>query len=195
MLHCPDIQNFIQSCMLAKHTPDSDLSVLHSVTLVPRLEYSVGLLSETIMTLCQKQEELRASNRNAPCLDGQDYARLESLELEKTYLYCHKAMSVVRVRLSRISSLASLTDMLPTAVLMIRAISAQLYEIFPDCSQKLSELSVHLGSIALDSAVLSKAKFDFDYSNKESISVLDEVKLIASSKINEQYPNVELYTP
>ena len=43
---------------------------------------------------------------------------------------------------------------------MIRNVSAQLFIISSISSQKLSELSVHLGSIVLDSAVLTKARFD-----------------------------------
>jgi hypothetical protein len=74
---------------------------------------------------------------------------------------------------------------------MIRTVSAQLFDIVPLCSQKLSELSVHLGSIVLDSAVLTKASFDFSQSNKESYIILDEVKLMADSKLSKQYPNLD----
>ena len=76
---------------------------------------------------------------------------------------------------------------------MIRTISAQLYEILPECSQKLSELSVHLGSIVLDSATLTKARFDFSLSNEESALLLDEVKLMVDSKISKQYPNLDFF--
>jgi hypothetical protein len=48
-----------------------------------------------------------------------------------------------------------------------------------------------LGSILLDSAALTKAKFDFGNSNDESSIFLDEVKLIVDSKISKQYPNLD----
>jgi hypothetical protein len=75
---------------------------------------------------------------------------------------------------------------------MIRTISAKLFALFPLTSQKLSELSVHLGSIVLDSATLTKARFDFSKSNHVSSTLLDEVKLMADSKLNKQYPLVDL---
>jgi len=76
---------------------------------------------------------------------------------------------------------------LPATIPMIRTISAQLFDIVPHCSQKLSELSVHLGSIVLDSAALTKARFDFRQSNEESSIMLNEVKLMVDCKINKQY--------
>ena len=62
----------------------------------------------------------------------------------------------------------NIPEVLPTIIPLIRTVSAQLFDIVPNCSQKLSELSVHLGSIVLDSAVLTKARFDFSQSNEES---------------------------
>jgi stress response protein SCP2 len=74
---------------------------------------------------------------------------------------------------------------------MIRTVSAQLFTVSPTSSQKLSELSVCLGSIVLDSAVLTQARFDFSKSNEECAMMLDEVKLMANSKLNKQYPLVD----
>ena len=76
---------------------------------------------------------------------------------------------------------------------MIRTISAKLFVIFPTYSQKLSELSVQLGSIVLDAATLTKARFDFSKSNQTSSMLLDEVKLMADSKLNKQYPLVDFF--
>ncbi len=76
---------------------------------------------------------------------------------------------------------------------MIRTVSAQLFDIIPNCSRRLSELSVHLGSIVLDSAALTKARFDFSQSNKESSTLLNEVKLMVDSKISKQYPNLDFF--
>jgi hypothetical protein len=76
---------------------------------------------------------------------------------------------------------------------MMRTVSAQLYTLLPASSQNLSELSVHLGSIILDSAILTEARFDFSRSNIESSLVLNEVKLMVDSKINKQYPHLDFY--
>jgi hypothetical protein len=76
---------------------------------------------------------------------------------------------------------------------MMRTISAQLVDILPQSSKHLSELSVHLGSIILDSATLTTARFDFSHSNIESSLMLDEVKLMIDSKINKQYPLLDFF--
>ena len=74
---------------------------------------------------------------------------------------------------------------------MIRTVSAQLFDLIPNCSQKLSEISVHLGSIVIDSAALTTARFDFSQSNYESSSNLNKVKLMVDSKLSKQYPNLD----
>ena len=99
----------------------------------------------------------------------------------------------IKKRTGRISDVNSILEVLPTTIPLIRTVSAQLFDIIPNCSRKLSELSVHLGSIVLDSAVLTKARFDFTQSNEESSSLLDKVKLIVDSKISKQYPNLDFF--
>jgi len=183
-----------QHGVLIRHNTESsdDFNVYHSVTLVPRLEYSVSLLSKTIKVISQKKSELKESNKDfASYFDKQSPTHLRSLELETTYSYCHEALFIVKKRISGLYGITSLPEVLPSTIPIIRAISAQLHGVLPACSRNLSELSVHLGSIVLDSAVLTEARFDFSLSNEESASVLDKVKLMVDSKINKQYPNVD----
>ena len=182
--------------MLVKYGIESsdDFNISHSVTLVPRLEYSVNLLSEIIDAISDKKSELEESNKDlVSYFDEQDPSHLQSLELEKTYWYCHEVLCMIKKRTSGIGDVTRIPKVLPSVISMIRTISAKLFEIMPDCSQKLSELSVHLGSIVLDSAALTKARFDFGQSNKESASVLDEVKLTVDSKISKLYPNADFF--
>ena len=197
MIHGPDIQNSKSTIgMLVKYSVESsdDFNISHSVTLVPRLEYSVNLLSEIIETLSAKKSELKESNKDlVTYFDEQDPIHLQSLELEKTFWYCYEVLSIVKKRTSGINGVTSLPEVLPSAIPMIRTISAKLFEIVPNSSQKLSELSVHLGSIVLDSAALTKARFDFSQSNEESARILDEVKLMVDSKISKSYPNVDFF--
>ena len=54
-------------------------------------------------------------------------------------------------------------------------------------------MSVHLGSILLDSAALTKARFDYSQSNEEASTLLNEVKLMVDCKINKQYPNLDFF--
>ena len=93
--------------------------------------------------------------------------------------------------MKRISNVNSIPEVLPPSIPMIRTVSAQLFDVLPNCSQKLSEISVHLGSIVLDSAALTTARFDFSQSNTESSTILNEVKLMVGSKLSKQYPNLD----
>lgn len=166
----------------------------HSVTLVPRLEYSVNLLDKIIKILKKKRNVLKKSNKVIVSnFDETDNTSLKTIELERIITFSLEILSQTKKRIGRISGITSIPEVLLAVIPMIRTISAQLFDIIPDCSQKLSELSVCLGSIVLDSATLTKARFDFSRSNKESSILLNEVKLIVDSKISKQYPNLDFF--
>lgn len=169
-------------------------NISHSVTIVPRLEYSINLLDEIIDILEKEQVNLKKSNKElANIFDEFDKTHHNALRLERIITFSLDAMTQIKKRTQRISGINSIPEVLPSIIPMIRTISAQLFDIFPNCSQKLSELSVHLGSIVLDSATLTKARFDFGQSNEESSALLDEVKLMVDSKISKQYPNLDFF--
>jgi hypothetical protein len=164
----------------------------HSVTIVPRLEYSVNLLDEIIEILKKKRNDLQKSNKDFD-FDETDEISLKAIELERIIVFSLEILIQIKKRTRSISNVRSIPEILLSSIAMIRTVSAQLFDIVPNCSQKLSELSVHLGSIVLDSATLTKAIFDFSQSNEESSILLDEVKLMADSKINKQYPNLDFF--
>ncbi|MHA7646961.1 hypothetical protein [Nitrosopumilus sp. S4] len=167
-------------------------NISHSVTLVPRLDYSLNLLYQNLEILKEKRQEEKKQNQILlDDFDINDKTHIKSLEQEQTILFCLEALLQIKKRVSRISGVNTLPEVLPSLIPVIRTVSAKLYDIFPNCSQKLSELSVHLGSIVLDSAALTKARFDFSHSNEESAIFLDEVKLIVDSKLRKQYPNLD----
>jgi len=169
-------------------------NISHSVTLVPRLEYSVNLLDDIIEILKEKRHDLKKSNRSLVAdFDETDNTHLKAIELERIIAFSLEILSHIKKRTTRISGVNSIPEILPAVIPMIRTVSAQLFDIVLNCSQKLSELSVHLGSIVLDSAVLTKARFDFSQSNEESSTFLNEVKLMVDSKISKQYPNLDFF--
>ncbi len=168
--------------------------ISNSVTLVPRLEYSVNLLDSIIEILKKKRYDLKKLNRSLIIdFDETNSTHLEAIELERITVFSLEILSQIKKRTGRISAVNSIPEILPVVILMIRTISAQLFDIAPNCSQKLSELSVHLGSIVLDSAALTKARFDFRQLNEESSTLLNEVKLMVDSKISKQYPNLDFF--
>lgn len=194
MIRCPHIQNLEElSVMLVKYSiPLEQGTISHSVTLVPRLEYSFNLLNGVIEILEEKRNELKESNKFL-ILDFNEYDKLHlnAIRLEQIMIRSLDILLHIKQKTGCITGIHSIPEVLPVSIPMIRTVSAQLFGIIPHCSQKLSELSVHLGSIVLDSAVLTKARFDFSQSNEESASILDEVKLMADSKLSKQYPNLD----
>ncbi|MGV7226424.1 MAG: hypothetical protein ACQ9CV_05850 [Nitrosopumilus sp.] len=169
-------------------------NISHSVTLVPRLKYSVNLLDEIIDVLNDKQSELKEENKNlVQNFDESDKIQINSLNLEHLVTFSLEILLQVKKSMDRISNVGSIPEVLPSSIPMIRTVSAQLFDIIPHCSQKLSEISVHLGSIVLDSAALTTARFDFSQSNIESSTLLNEVKLMVGSKLSKQYPNLDFF--
>ena len=169
-------------------------TISNSVTLVPRLEYSVNLLSEIIGLLDAKLADLKISNKDlVSYFDETDKTHLNSIELERTLSFSLELLIKIKKRVTNISGIHYIPETFPSTIPVMRIISAKLFDIAPNCSHKLSELSVHLGSIVLDSAALTKARFDFSLSNDESSIFQDEVKLMVDSKISKQYPNVDFF--
>ncbi len=169
-------------------------TISHSVTLVPRLEYSVNLLDEIVEILEKKRNDLKKSNKDfVTDFDETDKTHLKAIELERIVAFSLEILSQIKKRIGRISGVNSITKVLPAFISTIRTVSAQLFDTVPHCSHKLSELSIHLGSIVLDSAALTNARFDFSQSNEESSTLLNEVKLMVDSKINKQYPNLDFF--
>jgi hypothetical protein len=164
----------------------------HSVTLVPRLNYSVNLLNDIIKILQEKRFELKNVNQYIVTdFDKDDQSHLKNIKLEHLVVYSLEILLKIKNQIGTISGINSIPKIVPSSIPMIRIVSAKLFVLFPMYSQKLSELSVHLGSIILDSAALTKARFDFSKSNHISTILLDEVKLMADSKLNKQYPLVD----
>jgi len=182
--------------MLVNYSIDTieSTNASHSVTLVPRLDYSVNLLNDIIEILQEKKIELKNVNQYLITDFNEDNKfHLKNIKLEHLVVYSLDILDKIKNQIGSISGINSIPKILPSSIPMIRIVSAKLFVLFPMYSQKLSELSVHLGSIVLDSAALTKARFDFSKSNHMSAMLLDEVKLMTDSKLNKRYPLVDFY--
>ena len=182
--------------MLVNYSIDTieSTNASHSVTLVPRLVYSVNLLNDIIEILQEKKIELKNVNQYLITdFDKDDKSHLKNIKLEHLVVYSLDILVKIKNQIGSISGINSIPEILPSSIPMIRIVSAELFVFFPMYSQKLSELSVHLGSIVLDSAALTKARFNFSKSNHMSAMLLDEVKLMTDSKLNKRYPLVDFY--
>ena len=122
-------------------------NISHSVTLVPRFEYSINLLDDIIDILFSKQIELKESNQDLiHDFDESDKIQADALKLEHLIVYSLEILLHVKKNMRQISNISSIPEVLPSSIPIIRTVSAQLFGIIPNCSQKLSEISVHLGS-------------------------------------------------
>jgi len=196
LLHGPQIQNLDQLYGMVGKCNVCTLeysNTSHFVTLVPRLEYSINLLDEIAEILKKKRDDLTKSNKSLVVDFDETDDTLQAINLEQTISFSLEVLTIIKKRTDKISNVNSIPVILPATIPMIRTISAQLFDIDPNCSQKLSELSVNLGSIVLDSAALTQARFDFSQSNYESSTILNEVKLMVDSKISKQYPNLDFF--
>lgn len=166
----------------------------HKNTLMPRFAYSLDLLDTILTQLDKKRTELRRQNLvfYDQTDDAFDLDFKKLVELEGEVYFAIESLKQIQKRMYSISGIIGITTSLPSAISIVRIISSRLFMHFPNYSQNLCELSSILGSIVMDSATITEAKFDFGESNRESQRILDEAKLIVDSKINKQYPNLDL---
>jgi len=163
-------------------------------TMMPRLEYSIQSLEKILSKLKQKKSQLTKTNRASISITSiPEESDIRQVELEKTFFFAVESLSRIHKRLESLSGIFSIPIILPSTIPVIRTISSQLFEIMPQSSQCLCELSSVLGSVLIDSGTITEAKFDFGASNQESNILLDEAKLIVDSKLNKQYPNLDFF--
>ena len=170
------------------------VNISQTRTILPRLYYSNRLLAEILEALKNKKSTLRKSNKIMITeLEEKDPMCIREIDLERTVSFSIEILFFIQKRIGSVSKIDEIPEIFPSLVPMLRTISAKLVEILPDSSKQLSELSVHLGSIVLDSATITMAQFDFTHSNIESSLMLDEVKLMVDSKLSKQYPHVDFF--
>ena len=186
----------------AAATTTTTTTISHSIPMAPRLRYSVDMLDGIIRSLRRALASQRRSNRTlAPdACDPDPGGRgrgcctraAGALRRERTLILSLEALSTARRQARSITDAARIPGTLSLTIPLVRAAGAMLFEAVPDCSRRLSELSVHLGSVALDSASLTRASLDFGRSSAESSALFAKLNLIADSKICEQYPNLDI---
>jgi len=176
-----------QTCQVTVISQDE---ISHAGTLRPRLDSSFKLMDSIILEL--ENRRCDAAKTNDMLLRDDGFELFEE-DVADEHLICQAiiALDDIQSRLKSISALSAIPTTLASTIPAIRILSSSLFELVPEPSQKLCELSVNLGSIAMDSAILTNARCDFGLSNVESNRLLDEAKLMADSKIDKRYPNLE----
>lgn len=172
-----------------------EIKVSQQRTLLPRLNFSKDLLDKILNALSKEKNSLSKYNKkHLVGLDEYSETELELIEKEKlVYLTIH-ALSQIQKQLDMLSHVNMIPGIMPTLIPTIRGISAKLHLMYPKYSFELCELSSILGSVLMDSASITEARFDFKQSNLDSSNLLDEAKLIVDSKLNKLYPNLDSFT-
>lgn len=165
----------------------------NAMTIKPRLEYGVYLVRRILEKLHVEYKKTLGSNLRF--YSQNENAAMESLEFKKqtqseaNLLCAIEALKIVENRLTSISQLSNVTEILPL-VALVRIVNSNIYSFMPDISGDFVELSGILGSMATDSGSLVEATFDFKQTNLESNQILTKVNLIVDSKLSKQYPNL-----
>ncbi len=165
----------------------------NALTIKPRLEYCMYLVSKILPKLQNEYEKVRDSNHKSYSYNeglATDNPEFKKQVTAESSLACAiEALKLVENKLSSVSQLSNIAEVLPL-VSIIRTVNSTIYSVMPNESGDLVELSGILGSIVMDSGSLVEATFDFKQTNLESKQILTEVNLIVDSKINKQYPNL-----
>lgn len=164
----------------------------NALTIKPRLEYCMYLISRILPNLQNEYELVRNSNHKFYSCNELTTASPEfrkQVTVESSLACAIEALNLVENKLASVSQLSNIAEILPL-VSIIRTVNSAIYSIAPHQSGDLVELSGILGSIVMDSGSLVEATFDFKQTNLESKQILTEVNLIVDSKINKQYPNL-----
>ncbi len=161
--------------------------ISHAGTLRPRLGFCIVLIDKIVSQLELKGLDLKKINST----HADDLISDKYLDQERLIHQTVASLEQIHKKISDICELCNIPSALAPTIPAIRTLSSSLFELMPDCSQQLCELSTTLGSIVTDSAILTSATCDFGISNIESCLILDEAKLMADSKISKQYPNLQ----
>ena len=167
----------------------------YSATIMPRLKGSLVLIDDIITELVAKRNKIQKFNKDYFAINDVESINMSSLDYEKNIVFALESLTQIQKLLNLPINIMQISEILSFSLPVVRKISSCLYGILPSSSHQLCQLSSNLGSIAMDSAIITESVFDFRQSNLESNMFLDKAKLIADSKINKQYPNLDFHKP
>ena len=105
--------------MLVNYSLDSIESenASNSVTLVPRLDYSVNLLRGIIEILQEKRIELKNLNEHLVTdFDENEKSHIQSIELEHLVVYSLEILDKIQNQIGSISGINSIPEVLPSSI-------------------------------------------------------------------------------
>lgn len=152
--------------------------------ITPRLNYASELLDESLKHLNSGISTIEKS------LTPSDSTPVESVQTLSLLYGYHEALLQVKQILVASRNINYMPQNLDSAITVLRIVNSSLHEI-SHLSTILIEISFILGSILVDSAILTNSNVNFYDSFRRGKRIVDESKLIADSKINKLYPNLD----
>ena len=161
----------------------SKSQLVRASTIKPRIDYATEIVDSLLDVLVQHRHDVTQNN-----IDLYKQVRYE-LELS----YTIESLRQIRRSLDCIVGLGNVPTVLSPTISVVRTIRSKLLALMPAMDFQLGELSLLLGGIIIDAAHLGSTTLDFAKANEVSSRLLDEAKLIADSKINKQFPNLDFW--
>ncbi len=162
---------------------------LNSFTILPRMAFCTDLLDSILEELKSRSKLIKTENSR---LYRTDSLQEESVDMERALYFAQESLAQIRYHLQSVTGVWNIPFVLSASVPLIRATNSKLHGLVPEIDSKLAKLSSVIGSIIVDSASISEAQVNFKEINSESGKLLDVAKLMADSKINKLYPNLDL---
>ncbi|MBM3903578.1 MAG: hypothetical protein FJ357_00320 [Thaumarchaeota archaeon] len=163
----------------------------YAITIKPRLEYCIHVSGMILEKLESALGEVHTKNRSFYSQNDslEETGFEKQIEAETNLIIAIEAIKSIKNTLSGISQISGIVQICPL-ISLIRMINSNIYGLVHATRHDLVELSTSLGSIVMDSGCLLESRFDFKQTNLESKQILDELNLIAESKIRKFYPNL-----
>lgn len=170
---------------------DSQPSVFQKITIMPRLNHSIELIDSTLTDLKNQQTKIRKQNLDHyKSCENSNQLNSKKFEKEQKITLAIESLVKIQKKVKSISGINDILRFLPAVLPVIRNLCSEMTER-SEVAKKLCEISVCLGSIAMDSGSISRGLYDFKKSYRTSSIFMDEVKLMVESKISKQYPNLD----
>ncbi|TLX84557.1 MAG: hypothetical protein E6K98_02350 [Thaumarchaeota archaeon] len=169
--------------------------LVRASTIKPRMDYAAEIVDSVLEILVQKNQELNRKNleRYGKVDDSKESINAlgNQIRFELEISYCVESLRQVRRSLDSVAGLGNIPKVLSPTISVVRTIRSRLFGLMPVLDFQLGELSLLIGGIIIDAAHLASSNLDFGKANEVSRRLLDEAKLIADSKINKQFPNLD----
>lgn len=169
--------------------------IVRASTIKPRIDYASDTVDKILEVLVQKRLDLNISNLDLYKQSDGSHDSLKSLAVKVGYeleiSYAIESMRQVRRCFDSIVGMGNVATMLSPTISIVRVIRSKMLSLMPSLDCQLGELSLLLSGVIVDSAHLASSSLDFERANNRSRRLLDEAKLIADSKICNQFPNLD----